>query len=187
MEKSCIAAMRKLGVTVIVAPYEADPQLAYLCHIGMCDAVLTEDSDIVLYSAACGTSFPILYKYNPSSGVVQSVEIDDLGITAKRVPVPVATGSSLSTFPMRTTAKPSWLSKLREHFHAPNGPRMLVQLGLLAGCDYCDNIPGVGIVTAQQVITSSQQTQQTNSHSHTHSLYTSNIIIIISTLASSRR
>ena len=34
MEKKCVAALKKMGVTVIVAPYEADPQLAYLCHIG---------------------------------------------------------------------------------------------------------------------------------------------------------
>jgi 5'-3' exonuclease len=51
MEKLCIAGLRKMGVTVIVAPFEADPQLAYLCHIGFCDGVMTEDSDIIVYSA----------------------------------------------------------------------------------------------------------------------------------------
>jgi hypothetical protein len=42
MEKSTIAALRKLNIKCIVAPYEADAQLAYLCAIGYCDAVLTE-------------------------------------------------------------------------------------------------------------------------------------------------
>jgi len=51
MEKAVIGAVRKMGVTVIVSPYEADAQLAYLCHIDYCQAVLTEDSDILVYSA----------------------------------------------------------------------------------------------------------------------------------------
>jgi hypothetical protein len=42
MEKSVIAGLRKLDICCIVAPYEADVQLAYLCMIGYCNAVLTE-------------------------------------------------------------------------------------------------------------------------------------------------
>ena len=34
--------LRKLNIACIVAPYEADAQLAYLCMIGYCHAVLTE-------------------------------------------------------------------------------------------------------------------------------------------------
>ena len=35
----------------IVAPYEADVQLAYLSINGRVDAVVTEDSDLVVYGA----------------------------------------------------------------------------------------------------------------------------------------
>ena len=33
----------------VVAPYEADAQLAYLARIGLVDAVITEDSDLIAF------------------------------------------------------------------------------------------------------------------------------------------
>jgi 5'-3' exonuclease len=36
-------------VDFIVAPYEADAQLAYLANNGIVDAVITEDSDLVAF------------------------------------------------------------------------------------------------------------------------------------------
>lgn len=38
-----------MGVDVIVAPYEADAQLAYLNRTRIADYVITEDSDLVLF------------------------------------------------------------------------------------------------------------------------------------------
>jgi exonuclease-1 len=38
-----------MGVDVIVAPYEADAQLAYLNRTKIADYVITEDSDLVLF------------------------------------------------------------------------------------------------------------------------------------------
>jgi exonuclease-1 len=43
------AALRKSNVRFIVAPYEADAQLAYLCLHGVVDFVITEDSDLLAY------------------------------------------------------------------------------------------------------------------------------------------
>ncbi|KAG8349150.1 XPG N terminal domain [Trypanosoma vivax] len=37
----------------IVAPYEADAQLAYLCRKGYVQAVITEDSDLIAYHCPC--------------------------------------------------------------------------------------------------------------------------------------
>lgn len=37
------------GVGVIVAPYEADAQLAYLLKQGFVDVVVTEDSDLIVF------------------------------------------------------------------------------------------------------------------------------------------
>jgi exonuclease-1 len=42
-------AIKKLGVGVIVAPYEADAQLAYLSMNNVVDIVITEDSDLLVY------------------------------------------------------------------------------------------------------------------------------------------
>jgi exonuclease-1 len=38
-----------MGIDVIVAPYEADAQLAYLNRSKIADYVITEDSDLVLF------------------------------------------------------------------------------------------------------------------------------------------
>lgn len=44
-----IQTCRDAGVDCIVAPYEADAQLAFLSKIGMAQVIITEDSDLVLF------------------------------------------------------------------------------------------------------------------------------------------
>lgn len=44
-----IQACRSRGIDYIVAPYEADAQLAYLTKMGIADVVITEDSDLILF------------------------------------------------------------------------------------------------------------------------------------------
>lgn len=49
MALKLIQVCRALNVDCIVAPYEADAQLAYLNKIGLADYVITEDSDLTLF------------------------------------------------------------------------------------------------------------------------------------------
>ncbi|EED86926.1 exonuclease 1, partial [Thalassiosira pseudonana CCMP1335] len=42
-------ACKLVGIAFIVAPYEADAQMARLAHTGVVDLVITEDSDILVY------------------------------------------------------------------------------------------------------------------------------------------
>lgn len=42
-------AARAKGVDCVVAPYEADAQLAYLNKSGLAQAVITEDSDLLAF------------------------------------------------------------------------------------------------------------------------------------------
>ncbi|XP_072401968.1 exonuclease 1 [Diabrotica undecimpunctata] len=44
-----IKACHQINVDCIVAPYEADAQLAYLCNIGAVNIAITEDSDLMLF------------------------------------------------------------------------------------------------------------------------------------------
>lgn len=44
-----IHAARSRGIDSIVAPYEADAQLAYLTHTGLAHFVITEDSDLIVF------------------------------------------------------------------------------------------------------------------------------------------
>ncbi|XP_052056591.1 exonuclease 1 isoform X2 [Apodemus sylvaticus] len=49
MAHKVIKAARALGVDCLVAPYEADAQLAYLNKAGIVQAVVTEDSDLLAF------------------------------------------------------------------------------------------------------------------------------------------
>lgn len=50
-------ALRELGVNILVAPYEADAQLGYLCRNNLVDFVISEDSDLLVYGCT-----RVLYK-----------------------------------------------------------------------------------------------------------------------------
>jgi exonuclease 1 len=52
---------RAAGVTVLQAPREADPQLAFLALNGLADVVVTEDTDLIVYGCPV-----IAFKFNPS-------------------------------------------------------------------------------------------------------------------------
>lgn len=47
-----IIALKQMKIQYIVAPYEADAQLAYLIKSGIADVVFTEDSDLLAYGAS---------------------------------------------------------------------------------------------------------------------------------------
>eukprot|EP00624_Nannochloropsis_granulata_P006604 evm.model.NODE_49765_length_66778_cov_45.246429.11 len=49
MAYELMKALRAAGVRYVVAPYEADAQLAYLSRKGVVDIVITEDSDTIPY------------------------------------------------------------------------------------------------------------------------------------------
>lgn len=48
-----IEHLRHMGVEYIVAPFEADAQLAFLSREGIVDAVIAEDSDMIPYGVNC--------------------------------------------------------------------------------------------------------------------------------------
>lgn len=52
---------KRLGIDYIVAPYEADAQLAFLANSDQCDFVITEDTDLILYGCR-----KIIYKLDTS-------------------------------------------------------------------------------------------------------------------------
>jgi exonuclease-1 len=57
-----IEELRIRGIKFIVAPYEADAQLAYLSRNGIVDVLITEDSDLLVFGAK-----RILYKLDFST------------------------------------------------------------------------------------------------------------------------
>ena len=116
-------ALRQAPLPFMVAPYEADSQLAYLSEMGLIDLVLTEDSDLVAHGART-----ILYKSTVELGMYHRpcgklLQFSDIG---------AVTG---------------------ETFHLTDfSPVMMTILFVSVGCDYCDKLKGVGLITATRVI-----------------------------------
>ncbi|KAL3822578.1 hypothetical protein ACHAXA_007689 [Cyclostephanos tholiformis] len=72
-------------VRCVWSPYEADAQLAKLCVDGLAHAVVTEDSDVLVYSAVTRVPFPIIYKLDRKDGSCDVITMDWL-LNAKFAP-----------------------------------------------------------------------------------------------------
>jgi exonuclease 1 len=48
-----IQELKRVGVKYVVAPYEADAQLAYLERTGVINGIISEDSDLLVFGARC--------------------------------------------------------------------------------------------------------------------------------------
>jgi 5'-3' exonuclease len=62
------AAAALIGVEILVAPYEADAQLAFLSLNGFVDAVISEDSDLLVYGCP-----EVLFKFDSASGMCERI------------------------------------------------------------------------------------------------------------------
>jgi len=56
-----MSALRELSIHFIVAPFEADAQLAYMCRLGWVHSVISEDSDLLAYG--CPNTFFKMDRY----------------------------------------------------------------------------------------------------------------------------
>jgi exonuclease 1 len=163
MELNTISALRKLGIEVIVSPYEADAQLAHLCQIGYCDSVLTEDSDILVYSAICGMPFNVFYKFD-RAGSVQVINLGEIQLIGPNSnsdsSTPDASACDFDAVSTKSGKQGKDKEKDKEakgflaalkHLKGPSGRRMFAQICILAGCDYSESVFGVGLIAAQRV------------------------------------
>jgi len=127
----------------IVAPYEADGQLSYLASCGAVDIVVTEDSDLIALGVPT-----LIYKlggWNGSNdanryhgGKEYSSSYNDQNSDRRRI---------LGTMLQRSNLGSSGGIDLLDFSDA-----MLVIMFVSAGCDYCDSLLGIGIVTAWGIV-----------------------------------
>ena len=131
-----VETLRSHCIPFLVAPYEADGQLAFLLQGGYVDLVVTEDSDLIAYMACGGISngvhVPILYKLsrNPVDGRLSR------GCLLRRDDV---NGAS-------TWKKPAKLNL------GDFSPAMMACVFAAAGCDYCPSLHGIGSVGATAMV-----------------------------------
>mmetsp|Transcript_13767 Transcript_13767/g.39544 ORF Transcript_13767/g.39544 Transcript_13767/m.39544 type:complete len:925 (+) Transcript_13767:230-3004(+) len=125
-----MVALQSECIPYLVAPYEADGQLGYLARTGLVDMIVTEDSDLMACGAPC-----ILYKFSDwglnhgvSGGVVSGGVTGQLFLRSRLGCVP----SPLNLMDFTDV--------------------MLAALFVAAGCDYCKNLRGIGVVTARKCV-----------------------------------
>ncbi|UPQ99224.1 XPG/Rad2 endonuclease [Chloropicon primus] len=70
--KNVIEALKRKGIEFIVAPYEADSQMAFLAQNGKVDLVMTEDSDLLAYGCP-----EVLFKLG-RDGYVEQVSMGEV-------------------------------------------------------------------------------------------------------------
>ena len=117
-------ALRKARIPFMVAPYEADGQLAYLSKAGLVDLVVTEDSDLIAHG--CDS---IVYKTTEGLGkgvaegiLVQRGDLGAVGLVQKSL--------SLVDF----------------------SDVMLAVMFVALGCDYCSSLRQIGSVAARDIV-----------------------------------
>jgi 5'-3' exonuclease len=133
-------------VFIVWSPYEADAQLTKLCIDHVADAVVTEDSDILVYSAAAHIEFPILFKLDRRSGTCDMISMGWLlSMPPLEAEKAVTTNNTLETILLRFAA--------RECKRPGFGVRLFVQSCVLAGSDYSINmIDGIGLIGAFKLV-----------------------------------
>eukprot|EP00656_Telonema_subtile_P040277 TRINITY_DN4533_c0_g2_i4.p1 TRINITY_DN4533_c0_g2~~TRINITY_DN4533_c0_g2_i4.p1 ORF type:complete len:380 (+),score=74.33 TRINITY_DN4533_c0_g2_i4:292-1431(+) len=111
------------GLVFLVAPYEADAQLAWEIHGGRVDAILTEDSDLLVHGCE-----RVLMEFNGSDG---SAVLYDMSTVASA---------------WRSGRDHQLCDFLEQH-----GKEVLPRYAMLNQCDY-GGMPGVGPVTACKLL-----------------------------------
>jgi hypothetical protein len=74
MVQMVISALKQHNIKYMIAPYEADAQLAFLSMNNLVDAVITEDSDVLIYGCR-----RVIYKLDRNSGIGHEIYRRDLG------------------------------------------------------------------------------------------------------------
>lgn len=157
MAKDLIEELRKRDIEFIVAPYEADAQLAYLARLpveqGGVHAVMTEDSDLVAYGCPV-----VLFKssldgyveelrsavlFGPSQErVTRFMALEEEKAAAKQASVPGVEEKKKTTMTKR--AKPVTFDGWTDD--------QMCLLCILSGCDFLPSIHGMGFKRAHEIV-----------------------------------
>mmetsp|Transcript_35534 Transcript_35534/g.85970 ORF Transcript_35534/g.85970 Transcript_35534/m.85970 type:complete len:908 (+) Transcript_35534:196-2919(+) len=152
------------NIYIVEAPYEADAQLCKLMIDNVADFVITEDSDVLAYSAAAHVAFPILYKLDRSTGNCDRISMDWLlspnnGCSNNSNRIDNNSKNSSRNPSSTSSSNPSSIESImrrladRQSARAGRGVRLFVQACVLAGCDYSINkLDGVGLINAFKYI-----------------------------------
>lgn len=123
---ACVSRWGRERVDFVVAPYEADAQLALECREGRVAAVVSEDSDNLAY----GTP-RVLFKLEVD-GMADEIVVGDLFAPDRTLATCAAGGEEIDVR--------GWTEA------------MFATMCALAGCDYVNSVRGVGIKIAHRFV-----------------------------------
>ncbi|KAL7549442.1 hypothetical protein ACHAWF_012711 [Thalassiosira exigua] len=136
-----LSELRRRRWPFLVAPYEADGQLGYLASTGAVDLVVTEDSDLIASGAPA-----LVYRLGGWNGS-NSANRPGGATTTPSGPRDDHPRLLRGTLLRRRDLGASRGIDLRDFSDG-----MLAATFVAAGCDYCDSLRGIGIVTARNVV-----------------------------------
>ncbi len=139
--------MHKLGVDVIIAPYEADAQLTYLSKANIAQVIITEDSDLILFGCK---KVLFIYIFNPH--FIES--------NWKKLKI-------MYKLDLNGNGNLLDLKKIDSitQFESADNFERFRWMCILSGCDYLDNLPGIGLGKARKLL---KQTKKTDIDSVSH-------------------
>lgn len=149
-------AMRAIGVECIVAPYEADCQMAYLALNGFVHALVTEDSDLLVYGCPRVRTLSANICHALSERPACEEQVRDV----KRFAFPRSLFHGLRTqvlfkmdhagmgFEIRSKDLPLTREILLSDFTADQ----FLEMCIMSGCDYLPSVSGVGVKKAHSYI-----------------------------------
>ena len=140
MAREVMDGLEQEGFSFLVAPYEADAQLAFLAHSGAVDLIATEDSDLVAYGCP-----HVLFKLD-KQGACEELRWGSLFVKAPRAAAPRPAdeddGDEIALLEDAGKHAGKGLSFARMT------PDSFLLMCILAGCDFLDSLPNVGIKRA---------------------------------------
>jgi 5'-3' exonuclease len=126
--EAVIISLRSNKIPFVVAPYEADAQLAFLQIRGYVDLIIADDSDLVVY----GLASPLLYRISKNSEGMFS-----RGVLLRK-------NDLSATIPGCFPKNPFDLLDF--------SPPMMACLFASLGCDYCRKLRGIGTAMACRLV-----------------------------------
>ena len=123
--------LRVHGVPYVVAPYEADAQLAFLENNGMVDGIITEDSDLLVFGCKL-----VLFKLD-SDGNCTCIRRNRFSS-------------------VRDLSLHGWSDRQFREMAVSRFPKPFPSVAdceqILSGCDYLPSVPGLGLKTAHRLL-----------------------------------
>ena len=142
MVRHLITRLKNAGVEFLVAPFEADVQMAFLATRGRVSGIITEDSDLVPFCMALDARpFVLMKMTDEGNGDVLRIAPPSKIVAANS---PLCFDAVKASSVKSTRAFLDTISKF--------DVRMFVQMIVLSGCDYIPSLPGIGIFKAPKLI-----------------------------------